>query len=74
MGARIRGCCDQLIRVTEFAKGLGFDSELTRGGHVCFKKPGKQPVFFSQTPRCPRAWKNGISNLKKSDAGQLLKV
>ena len=69
--AKLKGYNDLLAKVLEQAGELGFEPQLTRGGHLKFSKPGRKPVFASRTPSDHRAAKNAISDLRKSDAGVL---
>lgn len=52
--------------LVDFAKGLGFEAILGRGGHLKFSRPGCMPIFTSSTPGDHRAWLNAKSNLKRS--------
>lgn len=63
--------CEDVKRVVAFAVTIGFEPEWTNGGHLKFSKPERKPVFFSGSPGDPRAYKNAISNLKKSERGVL---
>ena len=69
--AKVKGHNDLLGKVLAHAEGLGFEPELTRGGHLKFSKRGRKPVFVSRTPSDHRAAKNAISDLRKSEAGVL---
>ena len=63
--------CESVARVVEFAAGLGFQVEATRGDHLKFTKPGRKTVFFSKTPGDRRAPLNAMSNIQKSERGVL---
>lgn len=57
--------------VIEFAEDLGFTASLTASKHIRFSCPGKQTVFFSSTPSCPRAHKNCMAKLRRAHRGDV---
>ncbi len=57
---------NEVARVIDEAKRLGFTIDRAKSGHLKFIKEGIPAVFFSSTPSDPRAWKNGISKLRRA--------
>lgn len=53
----------------ELAGQLGFELERTKGGHLVFRKPGRQPVFSSSTPSDVRTIRNLKGQLVRSERG-----
>ena len=53
------------------AEKLGFEATLTNNGHVKFMKRGRKSVFCPSTPGDGRGLLNTISQLRRSERGQL---
>lgn len=58
---------EEVDRVIEFAREHGWEVSKTRSSHWKFVKPGRRTVYHSSTPSCPRAGKNAIAKLKRSE-------
>ncbi len=63
----LRGCGDDVKRLTCFAETMGWAIGQTRGLHIKFTKPGRRAVFTSGTPGDRRAWLNARSQLIQAD-------
>jgi hypothetical protein len=64
----MKGIDEGVVKVINYAEKLGYKTCRTTRNHLKFVKPGKPPVFFSGTPGDHRAWKNGISKLRRAAA------
>lgn len=58
---------ESVDRVIEFALAHGWEVRKTKSCHWKFVKPGRRTVYHSSTPSCPRAGKNAIAKLKRSE-------
>lgn len=56
-----------LVMLLVYAANNGWQARRTRGGHVRFQKPGRQPVFTSSTPSDWRAYRNALAMLVRAD-------
>jgi hypothetical protein len=54
--------------LVELADDFGWELSFTGGGHLAFRKPGRQPVFAGSTPSDHRARKNLIKLLARAEA------
>ncbi len=59
--------CDMTRRLIDYATKQGWSVEMSKNNHLKFNKPGCPSVFSSSTPRCPHAWRNAISTLRRYD-------
>lgn len=55
--------------LVNFAEGIGYSVELTKGKHLKFTLPGVSPVFTSSTPSDYRSWANCRARLKRLVSG-----
>ena len=53
--------------LVEYAANFGWRIERTSGGHLRFKKPGRQIVHTSSTPSDWRAVRNALAMLTRAD-------
>ena len=54
-------------KLTKQAEAQGWRVEPTRNGHIRFLAPdGKTIVIWASTPSDHRAWKNGLSQMKRA--------
>lgn len=65
MSSRTKKALQPLL---DLAEELGYTVDCQRA-HLKFSKPGRQPVFSSKTPSCPRAVKNACADLRRSNSG-----
>jgi hypothetical protein len=56
-----------LRELVDLAGQLGFTLAHTRGGHVVFLKPGRQPVYAGSTPSDRRALANVRAQLVRTE-------
>lgn len=66
MTSPVRATKGKVRELVRAAQAAGWRVELTGGGHVKFLPPGGRPVFGSQTPSDPSAWRNMRSDLRRA--------
>lgn len=64
------GCGDHIARAVEYALANGWKVEL-RKSQIIRATKGKHRVFMNFTPKCSRAWKNAIADMKRKEAGRV---
>ena len=55
----------EMRELVEFADGLGYSAEKTKGGHIKFSCPGIPATFTSATPSDYRSWTNCRARLRR---------
>ncbi|OWJ92706.1 hypothetical protein [Metapseudomonas furukawaii] len=62
-----RRCGKALQQLAQYANREHWSISRTRGGHLCFRKPGRPPVFSSSTPSDWRSSRNALAQLIRAD-------
>lgn len=53
--------------VIAYADANGWELGRTNGGHLRFRKSGRQPIHCASTPSCHHAVRNILADLTRSD-------